>query len=31
MPQRFQKDFPEFYRALTERGGAQIENMTVRG
>jgi hypothetical protein len=27
MPQRFQKDFPEFYRALTERGGAQIEEI----
>ena len=27
MPQRFQKDFPEFYRALMERGGAQIEQV----
>ena len=27
MPQRFQKDFPEFYRALTERNGAEIEQI----
>ena|SRR5438105_2598172 len=27
MPQRFQKDFPEFYRALMERGGALIEQI----
>jgi len=27
MPQRFQKDFPEFYRALTARGGAEIEQI----
>jgi len=27
MPQWFQKDFPEFYRALTERGGAEIEHI----
>jgi hypothetical protein len=27
MPQRFQKDFPALYRGLTERGGAQIEQI----
>lgn len=27
MPQRFQKEFPKFYRALSERGGAQIEEI----
>jgi hypothetical protein len=27
MPQRFQKDLPEFYRSLMERDGALIEQI----